>query len=50
MNLDGIIDLVVVNGGLPFSRVENKISGTLIEVDDPPAILIGLGDGTYAAT
>ena len=50
VNLDGIIDLVVVNGGLPFSRVENKISGTLIEVDDPPAILIGLGDGTYAAT
>ena len=48
VNLDGIIDLVVVNGGMPFSRVENKISGTQIEVDDPPAILIGLGDGTYA--
>ena len=48
VNLDGIIDLVVVNGGMPFSRVENKISGTLIEVDDPPAILIGLGDGIYA--
>jgi len=48
VNLDGIIDLVVANGGMPFSCVENKVPGTRIEVDDPPAILIGLGDGTYA--
>jgi hypothetical protein len=48
VNLDGILDIVVVNGGMPFSRVANKISGTQIEVDDPPAILIRLGDGTCA--
>jgi hypothetical protein len=47
VNLDGVVDLVVVHGGMSFSRVENKISGTRIEIDDPPAILIGLGDGTY---
>jgi hypothetical protein len=31
----------------PLFRVANKISETQIEIDDPPAILIGLGDGTY---
>ena len=50
INLDGIIDMIVVNGGMPFFDVENKIPGTRIELDDPPAILIGLGDGTYADT
>jgi hypothetical protein len=50
VNLDGILDLVVVNGGMPFASVENKISGTRIEIDDPPAILIGLGDGTFTDT
>jgi hypothetical protein len=49
-NLDGVVDLVVVNGGMPFFDVENKIPATRIEVNDPPAILLGLGDGTYADT
>ncbi|GMQ86093.1 MAG: FG-GAP-like repeat-containing protein [Acidimicrobiia bacterium] len=48
INLDGILDLVVVNGGFPFHNVENKIGGTSIEMDDPPAIFLGLGDGRYA--
>ena len=48
VNLDGIIDMIVVNGGMPFFDVENKIPGTRIELDDPPAILIGLGEGRYA--
>lgn len=48
VNLDGVVDLVVVNGGMPFFDVENKVPGTRIELDDPPAILIGLGDGRYA--
>jgi hypothetical protein len=48
INLDGILDLVVVNGGMPFFDVENKIPRTRIATDDPPAILLGLGNGTYA--
>ena len=47
VNLDGIGDLIVVNGGFPGSFVENKIEGTTIAVDDPPAILLGLGDGRF---
>ena len=47
INTDGILDIVVVNGGMPFGPVQNKIHGTRIELDDPPAILLGLGGGRY---
>jgi len=47
INLDGNLDLIVVNGGFPFSNVENKIEGTRIEMDDPPAVFLGLGGGRY---
>ena len=47
INLDGILDLVVVNGGFPFFAVPNKISNTGIALDDPPAVFLGLGDGTF---
>ncbi len=48
VNLDGIVDLIVVNGGFPFFDVPNKIDGTRIEMNDPPAIFLGLGGGRYA--
>ena len=48
VNLDGLIDLVVVNGGMPLHAVEDKIPGSRIELDDPPALLIGIGHGRYA--
>jgi hypothetical protein len=47
INLDGILDLIVINGGFPFSNVENKIDGTRIEMHDPPAVFLGLGGGRY---
>jgi len=46
-NLDGVLDLAVVNGGFPDGGVRNKIPGTSVAVVDPPAILLGVGDGTY---
>jgi len=46
-NLDGILDLVVVNGGFPDGGVRNKIPGTSVAVADPPAIMLGTGNGTY---
>ncbi len=46
-NLDGILDLVVVNGGFPDGGVRNKIPGTSVAVVDPPAIMLGTGNGTY---
>jgi len=48
VNLDGILDLIVVNGGFPFFDVPNKIDGTTIQMSDPPAIFLGIGDGRYA--
>jgi hypothetical protein len=48
VNLDGILDLIVVNGGFPFFDVPNKIDGTRIEMNDPPAIFLGIGDGRYS--
>jgi FG-GAP-like repeat len=50
INLDGILDLVVVNGGFPDGGVRNKIPGTEVAVADMPAILIGIGDGRYVDT
>ena len=50
VNLDGIVDLVVVNGGFPFFAVPNKIPDTGIALDDPPAVFLGLGDGTFTDT
>lgn len=50
VNLDGIVDLTVVNGGFPFFDVPIKIDGAGIEMNDPPAIFLGLGGGRYADT
>ena len=47
LNLDGIADLVVVNGGFPEGGVRNKIPGTTVEVADEPAILLGIGEGRF---
>jgi len=46
-NLDGILDLVVVNGGFPDGGEFNKIPATSVAVIDPPAILLGIGDGRF---
>ena len=48
LNLDGVLDIVAVNGGFPENGVVNKIPGTAIVEDDAPAIFFGLGDGRYA--
>lgn len=49
VNLDGRLDLVVANGGFgPDADIPNKIPGTSIAVDDPPAILVARRDGRYA--
>ena len=47
VNLDGVLDLVVVNGGFPDGGVRNKISGTEVAVEEPPSILLGLGSGSF---
>lgn len=47
LNLDGVLDLVVVNGGFAEISVRNKVVNTFILEDDPPAVLLGLGDGTF---
>ena len=47
INLDGITDLVVVNGGFPFGIVRNKVQGADVVMADPPAILLGIGNGRY---
>jgi len=46
-NLDGVLDLVVVNGGFPDGGELNKIPATSLAVVDPPAILLGIGDGKF---
>ena len=48
VNLDGILDVVVANGGFTGGSVANKISGTTVANSDSPALFLGLGDGTYA--
>jgi len=47
LNLDGRVDLVVVNGGFAEISVANKVVNTFIMEDDPPAILLGLSDGRF---
>lgn len=48
-NLDGRLDVVVANGGFdPGADILNKVDGTNIVDADPPAILLGRADGTYA--
>lgn len=48
LNLDGQLDLFVTNGGFPLFAVDNKISGTTVALDDPPAVLLGVGGGRFA--
>lgn len=47
VNLDGIADLIVVNGGFPEGGVKNKIPSTDVAVAEPPAVLLGIGDGRF---
>lgn len=47
INLDGILDLVVASGGFPVGSVSNKIDGTAVAVAEPPAVLVGVGEGTF---
>ena len=47
INLDGRLDLVVANGGFPEGGVPNKIPDTSVVVADPPAVLLGIGDGRF---
>ena len=46
-NLDGLLDLIVVNGGFAEISVRNKVVNTFIVEDDPPAILLRTSDGGY---
>jgi hypothetical protein len=48
INLDGILDLVLASGGFPGGSVPNKIDGSEVAVAEPPAVLLGRGDGTFA--
>lgn len=47
VNLDGRLDLVVTGGGFPDSAVRNKIAGSSIAEQEPPAILLGLDTGAF---
>lgn len=47
LNLDGLLDLVVANGGFT-NPVVNKVVGTRVQASDPPALFLGLGDGRFA--
>ncbi len=46
LNLDGHPDLVLTNGAT--EDFLNKLDDTTILIEDPPAILLGLGDGRFA--
>lgn len=49
LNLDGRLDVIVANGGFaPDADVVNKVDGTTIVEDDPPAILLARTDSMYA--
>lgn len=48
VNLDGRLDLVVANGGFESGGVRNKVAGTDVALVDPPAVLLGIGDGRFA--
>ena len=50
LNLDGVLDLVVVNGGFPAGRVDNKVPDTTVTTSDPPAFFLGMegGDDRWA--
>lgn len=47
INLDGVVDLVLGSGGFPVGTVRNKIEDTQLAVEEPPAVLLGVGDGTF---
>lgn len=47
VNLDGQLDLVVVNGGFPRGGMRNKIPDTRVEIYDSPSILVGIGGGRF---
>lgn len=48
INLDGIIDLVVANGGFGGADIVNKVTGTEIMDLDTPSIFLGLGGGRFS--
>jgi hypothetical protein len=47
INLDGRLDLVVVNGGFSGAPMRNKVGSTEVSISDPPSVLLGLGDGQF---
>lgn len=47
-NMDGRMDLLVVNGGSISEPFENKIKNTTILQNDSPAVFLQKQDGTYA--
>ena len=47
LNLDGRVDLVVANGGFDEVSVRNKVVNTFILEQDPPAVLLSTGTGSY---
>lgn len=47
LNLDGRLDLMVVGGGFPGEAVRNKVPGTAVIDEEPPALLLGIGDGRF---
>lgn len=48
INLDGRLDLFVVNGGFANGKLQNKVPDTSIARSDPPALLVGIGGGLFA--
>ncbi|MGI9624255.1 MAG: FG-GAP-like repeat-containing protein, partial [Acidimicrobiales bacterium] len=46
-NLDGLLDIVVVNGGFSDISVPNKVVNTFILESDPPSILLATGAGSF---
>lgn len=47
LNLDGRLDLIVVGEGFPSEAVRNKIPGAAVMDEEPPALLLGIGDGRF---
>jgi hypothetical protein len=47
VNLDGQLDLVVVNGGFANGKLQNKVPDTSIAQSDPPAVLVGIAGGRF---
>lgn len=47
LNLDGVLDLVVANGGFGGADIVNKVPGTGFVDRDTPAVFLGIGGGRF---